>query len=341
MWWMDPVASEGWYHHPDTVRFLTRTHLMRERSGRLGMRYRPEVAVFVNEKTPEYLKPGVALLHPLVFRQQFGLARMGTPYDLYLLSDLERPDFPDYKFYVFLDALYLSRRERDAIKRVVRRDNKVALWMYAPGLLGDRGIAAENMLDLTGIRLNYRQAGNSQYQMSSRLYLANFDHPITANLPSNLSWGTDSLIGPVVYADDPDAITLGRLFPPHALPRVVGEFPGFVLKKFPGWTSVFASAPNAPSDVLRNISSYAGCHIYNDDNDVLYANSHYLMIHTAKAGVRRFRLMKRSDVYDAFTERPIAKDALEFTDRLPQYATRLYFFGDIGLIADPDTQFGL
>jgi len=65
-----------------------------------------------------------------------------------------------------------------------------------------------------------------------------------------------------------------------------GEFPGFVLKKFPGWTSVFASAPNVPSDVLRNISSYAGCHIYNDDNDVLYANSHYLMIHTAKASVR-------------------------------------------------------
>jgi len=106
------------------------------------MRYRPEVAVFVTEKTPEYLKPGVALLHPLVFRQQFGLARMGTPYDLYLLSDLERPNFSR------LQILRLSRRALTCLEEngtpssgSFRRDNKVALWMYAPGLLGDRGIA--------------------------------------------------------------------------------------------------------------------------------------------------------------------------------------------------------
>jgi len=35
-------------------------------------------------------------------------------------------------------------------------------------------------------------------------------------------------------------------------------------------------------------------------------------------------------------EKLIAKDALEFTDQLPQYATRLYFLGDLGLIADSE-----
>lgn len=68
-------------------------------------------------------------------------------------------------------------------------------------------------------------------------------------------------------------------------------------------------------------------------------NSHFLSIHTASGGPKRIRLPRRTDVYDAYSEQLIAREALEFTDDLPPFGTRVYFLGDLAQIRDESTRF--
>ncbi len=342
MWWMDLYDRGGWYDHPDIHRFLRRCRVLADKSRALGARYRGEVAVVLDEETPYYVKPGMELLYPLVFLQdKLGLPRLGAPVDYYLHNDLVRANMPDYKLYIFLNTLYLTAEERAAIKDHVRRDNKVAVWMYAPGLISDDGLAAEHMRDLTGLELSYRKVGSPNHSMCHHLYLTDFQHPITRGLAEGTFFGSDSKIDPVVYCTDPQARTLGRILPSHGMPDAIGEFPGFAVRQFPEWTSVFLGVPNAPSCLLRNLARFAGCHIYNDQDAVIDANSHFLAIHTASGGMKTIRLPHRTDVYDAFSERMIARNTAEFTDELPPYGGRLYLLGDVAKIADEASRFEL
>jgi hypothetical protein len=245
---------------------------------------------------------------------------------------------PDYKLYIFLDTLYLTEAERRAVKQRVQRDGNVAVWLYGPGVLSEKGFSVENIQDLTGIQVKHRVA-DFYGQASSRVYLTDFTHPMTAHMMAMPEFGTDSRLGPIFYCDDPEAKTLGRLLPWHG--TGAGEVPGFVVKEFADWTSVYIAVPCVPAPILRNIARQAGCHIYNDEGDLVYANSHFLAIHTNTGGPKRLRLPKRTDVYDAFTEKLVARNVTEFTDTVPQYETRLYFLGDVSQIADPKSRFEL
>ncbi len=329
MWWMDLHRHGGWYDHPEIEKVVAQcAALAAESAANDAIRYRGEVAVILDEETSHYLKPGNELLYPLVFLQdKLGLPRLGAPVDYYLHNDLSHRDMPEYKLYIFLNTIYLTAEERRAIRRRVCRDNKVAVWMYAPGLISEAGIDAGNMRDLTGIKLAFRKVGSSNHARSHHVYLTNHEHPITRGLPDGTFFGSDALIDPVVYSEDPEAVTLGRLLPSHGMPNAVGEFPGFVVRQFADWTSVFIGAPNLPSAILRNLARFAGCHIYNDQDALIDANSHFVSIHTAGGGPKTIQLPRTTDVHDAFTGRVVARGARRFTVDLPAFGTGLYALG--------------
>lgn len=80
----------------------------------------------------------------------------GVDYDSYELSDVEEPNLPDYKVYVFPNAFTLSEKRRAAIERLVRRAGKTAVWFYAPGYYRDGKGAAANVSELTGVEVAER-----------------------------------------------------------------------------------------------------------------------------------------------------------------------------------------
>lgn len=335
MWWMDLIPEQGWYHHPEIMKYVAKMKKIMEKSLYLDRSYKGEIAIIVDEETPYYVKPGNELFYPLVFLQdRCGLSRIGTPYDIYLHNDLSNPFMPDYKLYIFLNTLYLTKEERRAIKDKVQRNGSTVMWLYAPGFISEGGLSIEGVRDLVGMKISYRE---SKYNLSSgnggpiQLYLTDFNHPITKGISSSTFFGTNSDIGPIFYCVDPTARTLGRLLP---APQGVLCQPGFTIKEFNDWTSIFIGAPNIPANILRNIAYYAGCHIYCDDDDIVYASKYFLAIHTNSGGYKKIQLPRKSDVYDAFSEELVAKNVKEFTDQLQQYDTKLYFLGDISKIAD-------
>jgi len=250
--------------------------------------------------------------------RHWGIARMGTPVDAILLSDLLEGVAQDYKFYFFMNAFHFSPSEREAIKSLLRRDGKVALWLYAPGFVGD-DLSVDHSNDLTGINLRAVER-----QWGANIYLSNFEHPITCNLPTSTFWGTDMRLGPLFIVDDPKVATLGTV--------VINQGrcePGFVIREESDWASVYSAAPNIPPGVLREVARYASVHIYSESEDVLYADRNYVAIHTVRAALKTIRLPHRADVWEVYSNRQTGRECTEFQDWMEAGSTHLYYCGPV------------
>ena len=147
---------------------------------------------------------------PLVWQQRVvNLNRFGAPHDLLLLDDLLEGNLPPYKLYIFLNPFHLNQSRREALKRVLRKKGRTALWIYAPGYLNSdlpTPISLEHMTDLTGFCF-----GRAECYWGPFMHLTDFTHPITRELPQDFFWGSTQPIGPVFYLQDPEATTLGQV----------------------------------------------------------------------------------------------------------------------------------
>ncbi len=243
---------------------------------------------------------------------------------------------PPYKLYVFLNAFHLNNQRRAALKQVLRRDGRTALWLYAPGLLnrdtqGGEGDPdySEQMTDLTGLKFSKPTGA-----WSPMMHVTNFAHPITQGLPQDWFWGSTNPIGPMFHLEDPEATVLGQIV--YVLGR---NKPGFGIKTFNGddpraaYTSVYMASPDIPAAVLRGVARNAGVHLYNEDGDVLYATPHLLSVHSVSGGLRHFKLPNTAEVvYDLFAEKVLARNVDAFDVMLPPASTALYFTGPAGLL---------
>ena len=324
IWWFAdfPVGSYT-RQEPNFQPWLERFRRLGDWALQLDRAPRSEVAVFLDDESFFYESLRNHVDIPAIFQQRvISLNRFGAPHDVYLLNDLLSGNLPDYKLYVFLNAFALDRDRREALKRAVRRGGRTALWLYAPGYVepsppgGERvGVRDESahvdpMTDLTGFRFGQ---GNSPW--GPFMHVTDFTHPITRGLPQDWFWGSTAPIGPLFHLEDPQATVLGQVV--YSLGRCK---PGFGVKDFGDWKSVYVATPNVPAPVLRGIARYAGVHLYNEEGDVLYATPDLLSVHTVSGGQREFRLPRRVEVvYDLFGDRVVAREADAFRVELPQF----------------------
>lgn len=283
-----------------------------------------EVAVLLDDESFFYETVKNDLDFPLIFKQRLtGLPRMGAPYDLYLLDDFIEGRLRPYKLYIFLNAFKLDEKRRTALKKELQRDGRVAVWIYAPGYIKDTP-SLENMSDLTGFRFE-----KNDHPWPSYLYITNFNHPLTSGLSQDLFWGTDSRLGPQFQIHDPEADILGQVVCAQGTCQ-----PGFGIKTFPEWTSIYISVPNIPAPVLRYIARFAKVHLYSDKGDVLYAAANLLAVHTVSGGKRNFFLPHRVEVvYDLFERKIIAQNADRFDVILDPSSTVFYYIGKDKLLS--------
>jgi hypothetical protein len=180
------------------------------------------------------------------------------------------------------------------------------------------------MRELTGFKL-----GMSRAPWGPLLHLVDFTHPITAGLPQDLFWGTNSKLGPVFYLEDPEARVLGQVVFSQGNCK-----PGMGVKTFPEWTSVYIAAPNLPAPVLRGIARFSGVHLYNQEGDVLYATRELLAVHTVSGGDRTFSLPRQvEEVYDLFGRKSVARNTNQFQARLLPASTALFYTGGAALLS--------
>lgn len=323
IWWLGHSSHIDPVQEPAFAPLLAQFRALGDFALRLDRAPAAEIAVLVDDESFYYEALTNDLDLPLIFQQRlWGLPRLGAPSDYYLLQDFIEGRLPPYKLYVFLNAFRLDAARRAALQRELQRDGRVALWIYAPGYIADAPDVAA-MTALTGIGFD-----KGKHVWGPLLHLVDFTHPITAGLPQDLFWGTNSRLGPVFHVEDADATVLGNVV--YSQGRCE---PGFVVKTFPAWTSIYSAAPNIPAPVLRGIARFAGVHLYSEAGDVLCASRQLLGLHTLAGGPRALALPQPVEViYDLFAEKTVARDTQHFDVTLPPKSTALYFCGEQSIL---------
>lgn len=331
-------ASGGWWQwkwldHPALIRAIKRLNKI----GSLALDYDRSlsegIAMIVDTESIFYQKMAGNIMYKLLYEQRMNeFGRIGVPWHLYLHDDLTNKEMPEYRVYVFLNTFYLTDIERKTIKEKICRNNNVIVWMYAPGFQNEMGFSLDAVKELTGIGIKYEKIS-----ASSEIKIVNFSHPLTADIEPDskdsffgvrkmFEWsGTSShghmdhtgIVEPVFYAEDSEAEVLGKVI---SINR-----PGFVVKDMGTWKSIYVASPMISSKILRNICRYAGMHIYLDTDDLVYANRHFIVVHTKKQGEKTIKLPVKADVYEIFENRLIGKNINQFCEKIPEKTTRIYF----------------
>ena len=318
-WWCDWGKREGGaFAEPELMQVFKRSLAIGRAALNLPDRTSAaEVAVVIDAESAFYRSTLNNFDMPSWQNHAWGIVRMGAPVDVLLLSDLLEGRAREYRLYLFTNTVHFTASERETVKCLLRRDGKTALWVYAPGFVGE-DLSVQNCNDLTGIQLQM-----TPKQWGAHIYISNFEHPVTHNLPTSTFWGTDMRLGPLFTVDDRDATTLGTV--------VINQGrcePGFAIRETPHWTSVYSAAPNIPPGVLRVIAHHAGVHIYSESEDVMYADRNFVALHTVRAGLKTVHLPHRANVWDAYDGRLVAENCTRFNDDMAAGATHLYYCGE-------------
>ena len=76
------------------------------------------------------------------------------------------------------------------------------------------------------------------------------------------------------------------------------RLPGMAVKDMGDWTSIYVGSLHVPHELLAPIADRAGVHRYSEAGDIVYANDHFLAVHTPQV-LRQARLHFRHHLGDA------------------------------------------
>lgn len=277
----------GWYSDPNLLSGLGQAVKLSGESLRNRQPFAPEVCLLVDPDSFYSLRPSPALVK-LVQTNFVSAPQSGLPFDYCLVSDLGQQWLPDYKLYVFLNAVRVDAKTREAIAAKLRRNNATAVFLYAPGYFAEGGNGSvSNMEKLTGIKFACDPTPGAM-QLEPPV-----DGTLGAGLDPAQLIGPETQFAPRFVANDPQAQQLARL--------AGTDKPGLVMKRNNGWTAIYSSSIELPATLLRNLARQAGAHVYTDTGDATYADSRYIGVHAASDGEKTVHLPRDCRVKDALT----------------------------------------
>ena len=321
-WWFDQHLGGGRYKFPEVYSLIEKQQKIAQQAYSLNRKKKSEIAFIFDEESMQGVsfqttKDSVELL------RNYELHRIGAPVDQYYHNDILSPDMPSYKMYVFINTYILSKEEREAIKKKLKADNAVAVWLYAPGFIepmADKKLSCEYMKDLTG--MNFKMV-NKRFDSVFR-FEEDIDHPIVNGLDKYAFYGKfnhirtlafaktlaaqwDNYLWPIFYVDDEDAMHLGHF--------LTSGYPSISVKKADGFTSVYYGSKFINSDVLRGLARFAGCHIYSESNDVIYPGANFVTFHASSTGEKTIYFPEKVNIYEVYEDKLYAEntDKLDFS----------------------------
>ena len=310
-WWFDmSYPRRKWFEHPDQLAVMARQREIADAAYRGGLAKASEIAVVV-DPSATLMAARLTSRTVLDYWRSTDLSRIGAPFDCYLLDDLGRKDMPDYRLYVMANAYSLTAAQREAVWAKARRNGATVLWLYAAGF-ADPGaakrMAAANVSKTVGMNVAmidktfYPQfrvaAGGSPYlkgTFASRTY-GELGRPVETGVGRRLT--PQRFVNPGFFVDDPEATVLGRYADGRA---------AMALRETNGVRSVWCGAPVVQAELLRSVAAGAGCHVYLDSDDVLYATADYVAVHADGNGRRTVRFPRACTPCEVYENRAYGK----------------------------------
>lgn len=273
-----------------------------------------EILMVSDEASNAYAAFESGFLQQTLRPAQVQLAKLGAPHDSILVDDLKLVAMDRYKLVIFLNCFHLDNAQRELIRRTALSGRRTVLWCYAPGYFNGATRSIEALRELTGMRI---VTAATSPRVRARMDLRRGSHPIVDDFLRSGSGpiGHEHVWVQAAAVDDPTATALGV--------RQGSQEVALALKSMGSWTSVYTLNPVLPAALLRAMARYAGVHIYNDQDDTLYASRSYLTINADGAGSRTLCFPRSFDIGDPFTGRQLARKTAHFTCALRDKETLL------------------
>jgi hypothetical protein len=174
---------------------------------------------------------------------------------------------------------------------------------------------------LTGIPLELVRKESPRFVTIDR-----FDHPLTARFRERLDYGDSLPYGPLLVPQEhPDVKRLGGIQWPTAR-----DGAGLVVREMDGWTSVFTCAVPLPAQLLRELARHSGTHVYSESDDLIFADSCTLAVHSVRAGRRTLRLPKPATVWDVVRREKVGEGLTELRPSVRPPQTSVFHLGQGG-----------
>lgn len=331
-WWFDQLLGGRRYKCPELYELIAKQQKIAQHAYTLDRRKCSEIAFVCDEESLHAVSQQTT--EELVERfRNYEKDRIGAPVDLYFHNDLSNPDMPSYKLYIFSNTLVLTEKEREEIREKLAKDHAVALFLYASGVIDpkkDKKFSEDYIEALTGIRVK-----RLDERFDSKFRINGEPHPMTDGLSSRVLYGHfdkvrksgfhtagafyDSYLYPLFYSDDPDAKVLANF--------LTSKVPALSVKESDGFTSIFCGAKYLRSDLVRSIAAYAGCHIYCDSDDVLYADKHHVVFHSSSDGKKTLRFPEEVSPYEVYEGKYYGDKVKEITFDTYLGETKTFYIG--------------
>ena len=294
----------GWLDDDQIYQYLRDAKAEYDFSVYLDRDVRSDVAVFVGDETYAYMRAGqpnmvYTLMEPMLMQQRKHLAKMGTGYDTYTLSSLMDGRVEPHKLNIIFSPFEITPEMSEAIDKYLKCNGQYVVWVYLPGISDGYGMDPAYMEQITGFDI-----GIVEEKSGLQVKLAQTDHALTQGI-EGLVYGnsTPNAVSPLTYIKDTTDVTVLGYNMDGA------KKPGLGIKDMGDWTSIYSSAPCLDVKLLRNLLKLADCHTYSENNeDVIYANNHYVALHSNAAEEKTIKLPGNYAVYDVFEQRFVSMD---------------------------------
>ena len=311
-WWFDQLIGGRRYKYPEIYDLISKQQAIAHEAYSQNREKKSEIALIFDEESMQSVSFQTSRDTFELFRN-YEMARIGAPVDQYYHNDMADPNMPSYKLYIFVNTYLLSAEEREIIKAKIKRDGAVALWLYAPGFIepmAEEKMSVEHMKALTGFDFEviderydavFRWNGEAHEISSSfdkRALYGKFDRRRTMMLMSTNDPISryDTYLYPFFRVADKDARTLAYTLTTHE--------PAVSIKESPdGFTSIYYASKCIKSEVVREIARFAGCHIYTESDEVLYANDNYVTLHCDSTGKKTLRFKEPCSPYEVYEKK--------------------------------------
>ncbi len=272
-----------------------------------------QMAVFLDERMQDYMSTfkifnaRTSITSGLFARH--ALLKSGLPYDAYLLSDLENPKRSTYKLNIFLGSPTITQKQIQWVQKNLQKDGNVLVFIHAAGWNFGQGFE-QNIKALSGINVKCDLKRDVLY----RYALKKFSDPLS----KALGFQQTTTSGPLFYVSDNTAQPLAVLESDNS--KVIAA-----VKRHSNWTAVYLSPPGGitPS-FLRALAKAAGITPIGPEGDVTHAGNGFISLHAIESGRKTLHLRAKSDLYDLFDNKCVAKAVTEYSFDLKTGETKWF-----------------
>lgn len=310
-WWFD-MSGEGktpWYDDPDILALFRRQQEIGRLAYSLDRTKKNEIALLYDTESV-HLVSDVTDRLVLDHYRTSDLHRIGAPVDYYYHNDMSRPEMPDYRLYIILNAYCLTDAEREAIFAKARRNHAVVLWLYAAGFANpdaERIMDPANIERTVGMRIGMmnrtvfpyfrvEDSGHPALRYADRDRRYGFiDREVHSGVWPRPTELPVPYMNPGFYIDDERVTVLGRYC-------IDGRI-AYALRENDGFVSAYCATQVLRSELIASLAEYAGCHLFVHGDDVLYANENFAAVHASRTGMRRVYFKRPCSPYEVYEER--------------------------------------